>query len=262
MPEVRSRGDGRSRSGAGGMRRAGGIRGAGRLPGAGGIRRAGVRSRRADWPNGPRRRSARRSRARRWIAAVVAGLAGFFSLSALSPRAAGGAGVATVVMVGDVAAGDVVKADDVDVVGRPSGHRPVTALSALDEVVGRVAAGRLVAREVVTRERLVGSGLLAGQPSGHVAMSVPVLDVSTLDVGPGSRIDLYSTGTGQLVAGDVIVLGARDAREAGGLGAAAPPQVTLALSPTEASDVARSLTALEAGQIFVVAIRHGSSGSQ
>jgi Flp pilus assembly protein CpaB len=192
----------------------------------------------------------------------VAALAGFVAVSALSPRAAGGAGVPTVVMVHDVAAGHVVGTDDVEVVPRPGGQRPVTALSRSDDLVGRVAAGPLNAGEVVVPGRLVGSGLLAGQPSDHVAMSVPVLDVEAIGVRPGSRVDLYATGAGSLAASDVVVLGVRDGSDGSGLGRATPPQVTVALSPSSATEVARSLGALEAGQIFTVAIRNTANRSQ
>jgi Flp pilus assembly protein CpaB len=155
----------------------------------------------------------------------------------------------------DIAAGEVVGADDVTVTARPRSQRPETALSSPAGAVGRIAAGALAAREVVTPERLVGSGILSGQPSDHVALTVPVLDVASVGVRAGSRIDLFATGTGQRAASDVVVLGVRDAVQSSRLGTSAPPQVTLALSPSAASDVARSLGALDAGQVFVIALR-------
>ncbi|GAB3068406.1 hypothetical protein GCM10027053_35880 [Intrasporangium mesophilum] len=166
------------------------------------------------------------------------------------------------VMVRDVAAGVVVGSDDVSVVPRPDGQRPYAALSAVADVVGRAAASPLAAREVVTRARLVGSGILADQPDDHVAMSVPVLDIEGVGVQPGSRVDLFATGSGRLAAGDAVVLAVRGGTDGSGLGRAEPPQVTLALTPQAAGEVARSLSALEAGQIFVVAIRHSATGSQ
>ena len=220
------------------------------------------RRRRAGWPKGPRRRLARRARVRRWAAAVVAAMAVFVAVNALSPRAAGESGLPTVVMVHDVAAGELVGRDDVALERRPGGQRPDSATTSLDEVVGRLAAGTLTAREIVTRERLVGSGVLSGQPGDHVAMSVPVLDVAAVGVRPGSRIDLYATGTGQLAASDTVVLAVREAQGGSGFGATAPPQVTVALSPADATAVARSLSALESGQIFVVAIRHTPNATQ
>jgi Flp pilus assembly protein CpaB len=204
---------------------------------------------------------------RRLAAAGVAAAAGFVALSALSPRAVGGVGVPTVVMVRDVAAGAIVGSADVSVVPRPEGQRPDEALATVADAVGRTAASPLAAREIVTPARLVGGGVLAGQPDDRVAMSVPVLDVGGLGVRPGSRIDLYATGSGRLTASDAVVLAVRDgtdgtARAGAGFGRSDPPQVTLALTPQAAGDVARNLSALEAGQIFVLAIRHTASGSQ
>jgi Flp pilus assembly protein CpaB len=177
------------------------------------------------------------------------------TVGALRPAPAEGSGVPTVVMVRDVAAGQVVTRGDVELAARPSAQRPSTALAALETAVGRVAAAPLVAREVLTPERLVGSGLLAGQPVDHVAISVPVLDVSSTGVRAGSRVDLYATGSGALAATDVVVLAVHDAGESTGLGVSTPPRVTLALDPRQAGDVARSLSALEAGQSLVVAVR-------
>jgi Flp pilus assembly protein CpaB len=195
-------------------------------------------------------------------AAGVAAVAAFVALSAIVPHAPDGSGVPTVVMVRGVAAGQVVRSDDVAVVPRPDGERPDAALSTVADVIGHTASSPLAVREVVTSGRLVGSGPLAGQPSDRVAMSVPVLDVAGVGVRPGSRIDLYATGSGQLTASDAVVLGVREGTDGSGLGRASPPQVTLALTPGAAGDVARSLSALEAGQIFVVAIRHTATGSQ
>ena len=165
-------------------------------------------------------------------------------------------------MVHDVASGELVGSDDIEVVALPSGQRPESALSAPGAVVGRVAAGPLAAREVVTSQRLVGSGILAGQPGDHVAMSVPVLDAVGIGVRPGSRVDLFATGTGRIAASDVVVLAVRAGRDASALGSSTPDRLTLALSPPAASEVARSMSALEAGQIFVVAVRAGPDRSR
>jgi Flp pilus assembly protein CpaB len=162
----------------------------------------------------------------------------------------------------DVAAGEVVSADDVEVVNRPGSQRPATALTSPEVAVGRVAAGPLAAREVLTPERLVGGDLLAGQPSDHVALSVPVVDASSVGVRPGSRVDLYATGSGTQVATDVVVLAVHDSGETTGLGVAAPPRLTLALAPQQAADVARGLGALEAGQSLVLAIHRTGPTTQ
>ena len=168
----------------------------------------------------------------------------------------------TVVMVRDVAAGRTIGVDDVAVSVRPDGQRPVSALSSVDTVVGRSAAAPLTTHEVVTPERLVGGDLLEGQPGDRVALSVPVLDVASVGVRPGDRVDLYATGSGTRAATDVVVLAVHEAEESTGLRSGAPPRVTLALDPTQAAEVARGLSAIEAGQGLVVAIRHASTAAQ
>lgn len=168
----------------------------------------------------------------------------------------------TVVMARDVAAGQTIRSDDVALSARPDGQRPVTALSTVEEVVGRSAGAPLSAREVVTPERLVGGDLLAGQPDDRVALSVPVLDAASVGVRSGDHVDLYATGSGTRAATDVVVLTVRAPEESTGLGSGAPARVTLALDPAQAAEVARGLSALEAGQSLVVAVRRGSGPAQ
>jgi Flp pilus assembly protein CpaB len=184
------------------------------------------------------------------------------TVGALRPAPVGGVGAPTLVVVRDVAAGQVVSRDDVDVVLRPEGGRPAGALSEPRAVVGRTTSGPLSANEVLTSGRLVGGDLLAGQPADRVALSVPVLDAASVGVRPGNRVDLDATGSGTQVASDVVVLAVHDSEQPSGLGVSAPPRLTLALGPQQAADVARGLGALEAGQSLVLAIRHPNPPAQ
>ncbi len=204
---------------------------------------------------GLRRRAARRLRWRRGVAALLAGVAVWVVVGAVSPRASGTTGLPTVVAARDVPAGAVLGADDLAVVPRRPDDRPDGAATDPAAVVGSTAAGPLLAREVVTPSRLLGGSVLAGQPADHVALTVPVVDATGAGARPGARVDLYATGTGERAASDVVVLAVRDASESGALGSSRPPQVTLSLGPDDAARVARGLSALEAGQSFVVAIR-------
>lgn len=203
-----------------------------------------------------RRRAARRHRLRRWGAALLAALAGFFALSALGPGVAAGPGIATVVAANDLPAGAVLTADDLVVEPRPPGQRPETAAGRADELVGRVLVTPVVAREVVTPSRLRGPGMLSGQPPGTVAMSVPVLDPRAAGVDPGSRVDLYASGSGDRVASNVTVLATR-VPESSSWSAGAAASLTLALDERSAGQVARAVSTLQAGEIFVVALRAG-----
>lgn len=220
----------------------------------------------------PRRR-ARRDRMRRWAAALLASAAVLVGLSAFTTAREQPPGLSTLVAARDLPAGHTMAAGDLLVTTRPSSQRPGTALAAYDDVLGRVTAGPVTARDVMTPERLVGADLLAGQPSGHVAVTLPVLPAATTGVGRGSRVDVYATGTGHRVASDVLVLGTSGKQsstgglgsDAGGAGVGTPlgtgstsyggVTVTVALDSSSAERVAASLSALQAGESLLLALR-------
>ncbi|MCU1538447.1 MAG: hypothetical protein JWP82_2798 [Humibacillus sp.] len=209
-----------------------------------------------------RQRLARRNRWRRVAAAVLAGVAAVVTLAALAPRVSGESGRAVLVAARDLPAGAVVTAADVEVALRPAATVPGTGLTSAAQAVGRVTTTPLTSRDVVTADRLVGDGLLRGQPVGSVAMTVPVLDVGDA-TRPGARVDLYATATGETAATDVVVLAVRRPSEAASpLAAGGGPQLTLALPAVDAARVARSLGGLDGGQGLVVAVRAPSSSRQ
>lgn len=219
---------------------------------------AGPSSRRRPRPNA-RRRRAQRVRLRKIVAAVLAGVAAFVTLSAVARDRVERPGVAAVVTVHAVPAGAVVTGADVEVVTLAPELRAERAFTASGLVVGRTTAVGLDAREVVTPARLLGGDLLAGQPRDHVAMTVPVLAGQSAGAEPGTHVDLYATGTGERAAGDVVVLArspAPGATAASTFGQAEAPTVTLALDAAAATRVAKHLSVLGAGESFVVAIRH------
>lgn len=143
---------------------------------------------------------------------------------------------------------------DLEVEPRPPSQRPDTSLTSTGALVGRIVATPLRAREIVTSARLRGAGMLTGQPNGTVAMSVPVLDPQAAGVMSGSRIDLYASGSGDRVATNVTVLATRIPEESTWSSGGAA-SLTLALDEPAASAVARSVSTLQAGEIFVVALR-------
>jgi Flp pilus assembly protein CpaB len=192
---------------------------------------------------------------RRWGAAALAAVAGFVGVTALSPRGAAAPGLPTVVAARDLPAGAVLGEDDLVVEPVAQRHRPDTAASTPDLLTGRVLTSPVAAREVVTQTRVQGAGMLAGQPPGTVAMSVPVLDPGSTGVTAGSTVDLYGTGTGELVARDTTVLAVR-AQEQSAWSASATTSLTVALDPATAGRVAQSVSALQAGEIFMVAVHH------
>ena len=149
-------------------------------------------------------------------------------------------------------------ANDVEVIEVPVRVRPERAFTASDRIVGQVVSSAVDAGEVLTPSRLVGADLLAGQPADRVAMAVPVLDVRATGARAGSHVDLYTTGSGARAASNVVVLSVSvggDSDSGSTWGQAAPTQLTLALAPDDATQIAKHLSALGAGETFVVAVR-------
>lgn len=185
--------------------------------------------------------------------------------------------MATVVAARLIPSGALIGPGDVRVEARPAEHRPESATGDVAAVVGRRAGGPIEARSAVTTQRLAGAGLLAGRSDGRMAMTVPVLGVALTGVQQGSSVDVYATGTGQQVVTDAQVLavlggtsdnttsgsaGGGDGEASGGaLGATVSwedepdPAITVAVSPSEARQLALHLSALSAGESFVLAVR-------
>ncbi|MEO7752325.1 MAG: SAF domain-containing protein [Terracoccus sp.] len=210
------------------------------------------------WRRARRRGRLRGHRARQWVAALLAGAAAFVVVSALGVGRSTPTGVATVVALHGLPAGHLLTDGDVTVALRPGPERPESALGSTAEVVGRRLSVAVPARDVLSRERLLGASLLAGQPRGTVAMSVPVLDDGGGTARPGARVDVYAMGTGERVADGVVVLSVTDNPDAGGATGwsdGGSPTVVLGLDPVAASGVTRRLSAADPGQGFVLAVR-------
>lgn len=233
---------------------------------------------------GSRLQRTRRARLRRWVAAGLVGLAVAVGLSAVRPRGPVEPGLATVVASRAIAAGAVITPADVRVEIRRSDQRPESAAADLGAVVGRRTAAPIEARGVITDERLSGAGLLAGRTDGRVAMTVPVMAIALSGVMAGGRVDLYATGTGEQVVSGAPVLavlggpagssaasgsgvatgGGGEATAGGPVGAPldwdqnGEPGVTVAVSAAEARLIATHLSALSAGESFVLALQPNS----
>lgn len=199
------------------------------------------------------------------------------ALAAMRPAGTTGTGETTVVAARLIPSGAIIGPGDVRVEARPAEHLPESATGDVAAVVGRRAGGPIEARSVVTTERLAGPGLLAGRSHGRVAMTVPVMEVALTGVQPGSSVDVYATGTGQQVVTDAQVLavlggtsgngtsGSTEDGEGeasgGAFGATVSwgdqpdPGITVAVSSSEARQLALHLSALSAGESFVLAVR-------
>ena len=211
------------------------------------------------------------------MTALLAGLAVVMALAALRPAGTTGNAVATVVAARLIPSGAIIGPADVRIEARPAEHRPQSAADEVTAVMGRRVAGPIEARGVVTTERLAGPGLLAGRSDTRVAMTVPVMEVALTGIQPGSSVDVYATGTGQQVVMDAQVLAVLGGTAASGTsgptgddagdasrGAFGPtvswedapdPGITVAVSSSEARLLAQHLSALGAGESFVLALR-------
>ena len=160
---------------------------------------------------------------RRWrrlqrpLAAVLVAVGGFLlwaQVNAPTPT------MPTVVAVSDVAAGEIVQAEDVQVVAWPADSHPPPAAASAEAIVGRRATAMIRSGEPLTEQRVVGPSVLAGAGPDAVAVSLPA--------------DRWS-GSGLIRPGDLVnVVGQTD----GGprtLAAAAP---VLTLSPESGAVVA------------------------
>lgn len=212
----------------------------------------------------PRRRRARRARLRRVGAALLAGIAALVALSAVTRDRVPSPGAATVVSVRALAAGSAVAPADVEVIDMPLRVRPERAFAAADLVVGQTVSSAIDVREALTPSRLVGADLLMGQPGDRVAMAVPVLDAHSTGARAGSHVDLYTTGSGVRAASDVVVLDVSGGSNGddSAWGQVTQTRLTLALSPADAARVATHLSALGAGESFVVALRGTTAPAQ
>jgi Flp pilus assembly protein CpaB len=163
--------------------------------------------------------------ARRVAAVLLAGVALVLALrpdplpaSAHSPDL-----VAVAVSARDLPAGTVLTSGDLAVVRLPAAVAPAGTAADPEQLVHRVLAGGVRAREPVTDARLVGPGLTALLPDGQVAAPVRLADLAvTALVRTGDRVDVLATApdaaAAEVVVGGALVLattGADDESAAG-----------------------------------------------
>ena len=148
-------------------------------------------------------RRARRSPTAWWLAAAAVALFAATRVSAIDDeaearRAAWGESVEVVVAAHDLAAGEVIAADDVAVASWPRAMVPGSALH--EPPLGRTVAARIAAGEAVVADRVAPDGLsdvAALLPDGWRAIAVPSAsggfgaDAPPLAV--GDRVDVLAT---------------------------------------------------------------------
>ncbi len=155
--------------------------------------RAAARIPLADRPPSGRARRWRRAvaRQRRLLAAGAVAAAVTVAVPAVTRPAPPTEQV--VVAARDLPAGRVLTSDDLVRAGWSRGSRPQGSIS---EAAGRTLASPLRRGEPVTDARLVGRGLLTGQPAGIVAVSIRLADPATAGMlHPGDRVDVLAAAS-------------------------------------------------------------------
>jgi Flp pilus assembly protein CpaB len=176
----------------------------------------------------------------------MAAVAVFLTVSATTAPPPDGA--PALVATRDLPAGHVVRAGDVRVATWPEEVRAPSLLSSPEQVVGRPLSSGVGVGEPLTETRVLGPGLLAGQPPGQVAAHVIVADPSSAAMArAGDHVDVLS-GTGEVVVADAVVLAVDSPAEGGAMwsgasgsaGMGAPGSgLVLAVDPREASAITR-----------------------
>lgn len=161
-------------------------------------------------------------RRRRTVASALLCAAVAVAVYQLTPPSAALASV--VVAASDLPAGSTVQAGHLRLAHFPAESLPDHAATALESVAGQRLAGPVRRGEVITDAAIVGPGLLAGAPSGTVAVPVRVADADSLElIRTGQAIDLVlseDTTTGSKastrLASGVTVLWTDTGRDATG----------------------------------------------
>src|SRR5436305_639375 len=133
---------------------------------------------------------------RRTIAALLAGVAVFASLSALAPKHPPTLGVWSAAH--DLAGGSPIRAADIVLTRIPLTLVPAGALQAGSTVVGRMLAAPVRRGEPLTDVRLLGPSLLAALGrAGQVAVPVRLADgaAAAALARPGEVVDVLAVGS-------------------------------------------------------------------
>lgn len=182
------------------------------------------------------------------LAAVAVGGSAY---AALARPAEGG----TLVLVAtrDVPVGTVLTSGDVTVEPRQPGTTPAAALRDPAEAVGLPAAAVLTPGEVLTGHDVRTGSLLEGQPSGSVAVWLPVPEVAVAEaLTAGDRVDVHSPVDGRAVVEDVLVVAVRSVGDG-------PAGTGGLIGPTGSSlDAGGAWLALSGGQATALAAARGA----
>jgi pilus assembly protein CpaB len=154
---------------------------------------------------------------------------------------------AVVVAARDLAPGTLLTTADLTVARYPPRLVAESAAGAPTDLLGRVLAAPLRAREPVTDVRLVGAGLTATLPAGEVAAPVRLADLAVASlVRAGDRVDVLATApdetAAEVIAERALVLVASPADPEVAEHAATAGLLLLAVDEATAAELAAAST--------------------
>jgi pilus assembly protein CpaB len=183
---------------------------------------------------------------RRVLAAALLAAAMAVGLNVLAPPAADTEPVLAAAR--DLAPGQPLSPDDVEVVQRPADQLPTGALVSVAEAAGSTLLTGMRAGELLTDVRLVGEAAVGVLPEGQVATPVRIADPTAVRLlSAGDVIDVYaadgapddSGGVARLVASAVRVMTVpRPAEDSWGANLGDGALVLLATKPLTAARLA------------------------
>lgn len=176
---------------------------------------------------------------RRGLAAVLAGVVVFASLSAVTGSEEPDA-VSVVVAARLVAAGSTVTDSDVRVVRMPRTAVPDGVLIRVQDAVGKVAGTGIRSGQMLTDLTLVGGA----SPDGTVVLSVRLDNPELAALAPpGSRVTLYATTSATAVVTHVLVVAAPDVGGGGILSGSSTSVLLVRVTTEEAGAITAAMAA-------------------
>ncbi|HSN12863.1 MAG TPA: SAF domain-containing protein [Propionibacteriaceae bacterium] len=176
---------------------------------------------------------------RRGLAAVLAGVAVFASLSAVTGREEPDA-VTVVVAARLVPAGSTVTEADVRLARMPRTAVPDGVLTRVQDAMGKVTGTGIRSGQMLTDLSLVGGAAQDGTVVLSVRLDNPELAALAP---PGSRVTLYATTSAKAVVTHVLVVAAPDVGGGGILSGSSTSVLLVRVTPEEAGAITAAMAA-------------------
>lgn len=152
----------------------------------------------------------------------------------------------------DIAAGEEVSANAVELKLWVADLLPQDAVCDVSDAVGKKATSSIFAGEVISSKRFEETSVALDVPEGLSAVSVPARDVQAIGgaLAPGMKADVYaagSTSTSMIVQGAFVV--STSASAAGEQGASSVTWVVLAVEPDRVQEL---IAAAQTAELYFV----------